>query len=187
MVEEGAHGPAMMLPLRGESQCRTDQPSHASGSGLCKTVTGSLARWPARCWVRVRGTAVGHACTASRLHAAARIAPAQRPGGRGAAGGGKGRVHCLYSVRGTRAAGPHPARDATLRGRGAQGAVRLLPALALGRRAGGHVQPGEVSPQEEMRTWKKVLKHGGRDGAIRDAPASVRRPQWRPVMTSRRP
>ena len=26
-----------------------------------------------------------------------------------------------------------------------QGAVRLLPELALGRRAGGHVQPGEVS------------------------------------------
>ena len=26
-----------------------------------------------------------------------------------------------------------------------QGAIRLLPALALGRRAGGHVQPGEVS------------------------------------------
>ena len=26
-----------------------------------------------------------------------------------------------------------------------QGAVRLLPELALGRRAGGHGQPGEVS------------------------------------------
>src|SRR5215471_1138068 len=56
-----------------------------------------------------------------------------------------------------------------------QGAVRLLPALALGRRAGGHVQPGEVSPQEERRTRKKVLEPGGRDGAIRAAPASVRR------------
>jgi len=42
-----------------------------------------------------------------------------------------------------------------------QGALRLLPALALGRRAGGHVQPGEVSPQEEGRTRKKVLEHGG--------------------------
>ena len=31
-----------------------------------------------------------------------------------------------------------------------QGAVRLLPELALGRRAGGHVQPGEVSQQEEV-------------------------------------
>ena len=61
-----------------------------------------------------------------------------------------------------------------------QGAVRLLPALALGRRAGGHVQPGEVSQQEEGRTRKKVRKQGGRDGAIRDAPASVRRPPRRP-------
>ncbi len=61
-----------------------------------------------------------------------------------------------------------------------QGAVRLLPELALGRRAGGHVQPGEVSQQEEGRTRKKVLEHGGRDGAIRDAPASVRRPPRRP-------
>ena len=57
-----------------------------------------------------------------------------------------------------------------------QGAVRLLPELALGRRAGGHVQPGEVSQQEEGRTRKKVLEQGGRDGAIRDEPASVRRP-----------
>ena len=68
-----------------------------------------------------------------------------------------------------------------------QGAIRLLPELALGRRAGGHVQPGEVSPQEEVRTLKKVLEHGGRDGAIRDEPASVRRPLQRPVITSRRP
>src|SRR5262245_61837653 len=68
-----------------------------------------------------------------------------------------------------------------------QGAVRLLPALALGRRAGGHGQPGEVSPQEERRTLTKVRKPGGRDGAIRDAPASVRRPPRRPVITSRRP
>jgi hypothetical protein len=67
-----------------------------------------------------------------------------------------------------------------------QGAVRLLPELALGRRAGGHVQPGEVSPQEEGRTRKKVLEQGGREGAIRHEPASVRRPP-RPVMTSRRP
>jgi hypothetical protein len=65
-----------------------------------------------------------------------------------------------------------------------QGAVRLL--LALGRRAGGLVQPGEVSPQAEGRTLQKVLEHGGRDGAIWDAPASVRRPP-RPVITSRRP
>ena len=56
-----------------------------------------------------------------------------------------------------------------------QGAVRLL--LALGRRAGGHVQPGEVSQQAEGRTRKKVLEQGGRDGAIRDEPASVRRPR----------
>ena len=62
-----------------------------------------------------------------------------------------------------------------------QGAVRLLPALALGRRAGGHVQPGEVSQQEEGRTLKKVLEQGGRDGAIRDEPASVRRPPRRPL------
>jgi hypothetical protein len=68
-----------------------------------------------------------------------------------------------------------------------QGALRLLPALALGRRAGGHVQPGEVSPQEAGRTQKKVLEHGGREGAIRDAPASVRRPPRRPVIASRRP
>jgi hypothetical protein len=68
-----------------------------------------------------------------------------------------------------------------------QGAVRLLPALALGRRAGGPVQPGEVSQQEEGRTLKKVLEQGGRDGAIRDAPAAVRRPPRRPVITSRRP
>jgi hypothetical protein len=68
-----------------------------------------------------------------------------------------------------------------------QGAVRLLPELALGRRAGGHVQPGEVSQQEEGRTRKKVLEQGGRDGAIRDAPASVRRPPRRPVIASRRP
>jgi hypothetical protein len=61
-----------------------------------------------------------------------------------------------------------------------QGAVRLLPDLALGRRAGGHVQPGEVSQQEEGRTLKKVLEQGGRDGAIRDEPASVRRPPRRP-------
>ena len=61
-----------------------------------------------------------------------------------------------------------------------QGAVRLLPELALGRRAGGHVQPGAVSPQEEERTRKKVLEQGGRDGAIRDALASVRRPPRRP-------
>ena len=68
-----------------------------------------------------------------------------------------------------------------------QGAVRLLPELALGRRAGGHVQPGEVSPQEEGRPLQKVLEHGGRDGAIRAAPASVRRPPRRPVIASRRP
>ena len=68
-----------------------------------------------------------------------------------------------------------------------QGAVRLLPELALGRRAGGHVQPGEVSQQEEGRTRKKVLKQGGRDGAIRDEAASVRRPPRRPVIASRRP
>jgi hypothetical protein len=68
-----------------------------------------------------------------------------------------------------------------------QGAVRLLPELALGRRAGGHVQPGEVSQQEEGRTRKKVLEQGGRDGAIRDEPASVRRPPRRPVITSGRP
>ena len=68
-----------------------------------------------------------------------------------------------------------------------QGAVRLLPEPALGRRAGGHVQPGEVSQQEEVRTLKKVLKQGGRDGAIRDEPASVRRPPRRPVIASRRP
>lgn len=68
-----------------------------------------------------------------------------------------------------------------------QGAVRLLPELALGRRAGGHVQPGEVSQQEEVRTLKKVLEHGGRDGAIRDAPASVRRPPRRSVIMLRRP
>jgi hypothetical protein len=36
-----------------------------------------------------------------------------------------------------------------------QGAVRLLPDLALGRRAGGHVQPGEVSQQDEGRTLKE--------------------------------
>ena len=59
-----------------------------------------------------------------------------------------------------------------------QGAVRLL--LALGRRADGHVQPGEVAPQEEVRTLQKVLEHGGREGAIRDAPAAVRRPSRRP-------
>src|SRR5262245_23389368 len=68
-----------------------------------------------------------------------------------------------------------------------QGAVRLLPELVLGRRAGGHVQPGEVSQQEEMRPLKKVLEHGGRDGAIRAEPASVRRPPRRPVIASRRP
>ena len=187
MAEEGAHCPAMMLHLLGESQCRTYQPSNASGSGLCKTVTGSLSRWPASCWVSVRGKAVGNAFTASRLQAAALIAPAQRPGGRGAAGGGKGRVNFLYSVRGKRAAGPHHALDETLRGRGEPGRRRLLPALALGRRAGGHVQPGEVSQQEEVRTLKKVLKQGGRDGAIRDEPASVRRPPRRPVIASRRP
>jgi len=68
-----------------------------------------------------------------------------------------------------------------------QDAVRLLPELALGRRAGGHVQPGEVSQQEEVRTLKKVLEQGGRDGAIRDEPASVRRPPRRPVITSGRP
>src|SRR6516162_7934864 len=60
MAEDGAHGPAMMLHLLGESPCRTYQPSNASGSGLCKTVTGSLSRCPARCGVRVRGTAVGN-------------------------------------------------------------------------------------------------------------------------------
>jgi hypothetical protein len=68
-----------------------------------------------------------------------------------------------------------------------QGAVRLLPALVLGRRAGGHVQAGEVSQQEEVRILQKVLEQGGRDGAIRDAPASVRRPPRRPVIASRRP
>ena len=36
--------------------------------------------------VSLRGKAVGNAFTASRLQAAALIAPAQRPGGRGAAG-----------------------------------------------------------------------------------------------------
>src|SRR5262245_59884186 len=68
-----------------------------------------------------------------------------------------------------------------------QGAVRVLPSLALGRRAGGHVPPGEVSPQEEIRTRKEVLEQGGRDGAIREEPASVRRPPRRPVITLRRP
>src|SRR5262249_3082151 len=34
MAEEGAHCPAMMLRLLGESQCRTDQPSNASGGEL---------------------------------------------------------------------------------------------------------------------------------------------------------
>ena len=99
MAEEGAHCPAMMLHLLGESQCRTYQPSNASGSGLCKTVTGSLSRWPASCWVSLQGKAVGNAFTASRLQAAALIAPAQRPGGRGAAGGGKGRVNFLLCCR----------------------------------------------------------------------------------------
>jgi hypothetical protein len=61
MAEDGAHGPALRLHRLGESPCRTYQPSNASGSGWCKTVTGSLSRWPARCWVRVRGTAVGNA------------------------------------------------------------------------------------------------------------------------------
>jgi hypothetical protein len=42
-------------------------------------------------------------------------------------------------------------------------------------------------PAGRGRTRKKVLEHGGRDGAIRDAPAAVRRPPRRPVMTSRRP
>jgi hypothetical protein len=155
MAEEGAHGPARMLHRLGASQCRTDQPSNASGSGLCTTVTGSLSRWPARCWVRVRGKAVGNACTASRQQAAALIAPAQRPGGRGAAGGGKGRVHGLYSVRGTRAAGPHHARDATLRGRGAPGrrtpAARARAGVAgrWARAAGGGCPAGSGADTEE--------------------------------------
>ena len=108
MAEEVAHCPAMMLHLLGESQCRTYQPRNASGSGLCKTVTGSLSRWPASCWVSVRGKAVGNAFTASRLQAAALIAPAQRPGGRGAAGGGKGR--CRVGREVTRP-GPSPDPD----------------------------------------------------------------------------
>jgi len=45
-----------------------------------------------------------------------------------------------------------------------QGAVRLLPELALGRRAGGHVQPGEVSQQEE--------------GADTEEGARARRARW---------
>jgi len=155
MAEEVAHCPVIMLHRLGASQGRTDQPSNASGSGLCKTVTGSLSRWPARCWVRVRGKAVGNAFTASRLQAAALIAPAQRPGGRGAAGGGKGRVHCLYSVRGKRAAGPHHALDVTLRGRGEPG--RRTPAAraragAAGRRAragGGGFPAGRGADTEE--------------------------------------
>ena len=155
MAEEGVHGPAMRLHRLGEGQCRMYQPSNASGSGLCKTVTGSLSRWPASCWVSLRGKAVGNAFTASRLQAAALIAPAQRPGGRGAAGGGKGRVNFLYSVRGKRAAGPHHARDATLRGRGEPG--RRTPAAraragAAGRwarAAGGSFPAGRGADTEE--------------------------------------
>jgi hypothetical protein len=90
-----------------------------------------------------------------RLQAAALIAPAQRSGGRGAAGGGKGRVHCLYSVRGKRAAGPHHARDATLRGRGAPGrptpAARARAGAAgrWARAAGGGFPAGRGADTEE--------------------------------------
>ena len=164
MAEEGAPCPALMLHRLGESPCRTYQPSHASGSGLGKTVTGSLSRWPACCWVRVRGKAVGNACTASRLQAAALIAPAQRPGGRGAAGGGKGCVHCLYSVRDKRAAGPHHARDATLRGRGAPG--RPTPAARARAGAAGR--------------WARAAEGGfpaGR-GADPEEGAQARRARW---------
>ena len=110
-----------------------------------------------------------------------------------AAGGqrrrGRWQRPCAFPIlrQGKRAAGPHHALDELFGGAVNQGAVRLLPELALGRRAGGHVQPGEVSQQEEGRTRKKVLKQGGRDGAIRDEPASVRRPPRRPVIASRRP
>src|SRR5262245_60082514 len=76
MAEEVAHGPALMLRLLGESQCRTSQPTNASGSGLCKTVTGSLSRCPARCWVSVRGKAVGNAFKPRRS--------SPQPSGRGA-------------------------------------------------------------------------------------------------------
>jgi hypothetical protein len=170
----------MMLHLLGASQCRTYQPSNASGSGLCKTVTGSLSRWPARCWVRVRGKAVGNACTASRLQAAALIAPAQRPGAEAPRAVAKA-VCISYTPSG--ASVPQGLTMLAMQRFGGavhQGAVRLLPELARGRRAGGHVPPGEVSPQEEVRTRKKVLEQGGRDGAIRDAPAAVRRPPRRP-------
>src|SRR5262245_37369786 len=182
MAEEGAHCPAMMLHRLGASQCRTDQPSNASGSGLCKTVTGSLSRWPARCWVRVRGKAVGNAFKPRRS--------SPPPSGRGAeAPRAVAKAVCIaYTPSGAR--GPQGLTMLSMKlfgGAVNQGAVRLLPELVLGRRAGGHVQPGEVSQQEEVRPLKKVLEQGGRDGAIRDEPASVRRPPRRPVIASRRP
>jgi hypothetical protein len=187
MAEEVAHCPAMMLHLLGESQCRTYQPSNASGSGLCKTVTGSLSRWPARCWVRVRDKAVGNAFTASRLQAAALIAPAQRPGGRGAAGGGKGRVNFLYSVRDERAAGPHHALDATLRGRGEPG--RRTPAARAragpagtcsrgrfpSRKRGGHGRRCSSKEGEMERSGMSRHRCADRRGGLDDSSAERHR------------
>ena len=81
--------------------------------------------------------------------------PSPAAGGRGAAGGGKGRLNFLYSVRGKRAAGPHHALDETLRGRGEPG--RRTPAAraragAAGRRArsaGGGFPAGRGADTEE--------------------------------------
>ncbi len=119
----------MMLHLLGESQCRTYQPSNASGSGLCKTVTGSLSRWPARCWVRVRGKAVGNAFKPRRS--------SPPPSGRGAeAPRAVAKAVCIaYTLSGTSV--PQGLTMLAMQRFGGavnQGAVRLLPELALRRR-----------------------------------------------------
>src|SRR5690242_4321200 len=86
----------------------------------------------------------------ARLHAAARIAPAQRPGAEALRAVEKA-VCMAYTPSG--ASVPQGLTMLAMQRFGGavhQGAVRLLPALALGRRAGGYVQPGEVSQQEAV-------------------------------------
>ena len=111
--------PVSHVPAEQRVRERGVQDGHGEPVAMARTLRGARARQGGR----------------ERLHGVPPLSrgahrPSPAAGGRGAAGGGKGRVHFLYSVRGTRAAGPHHARDATLRGRGEPG--RRTPAARAG-------------------------------------------------------
>jgi hypothetical protein len=136
--------PVSHIPAEQRVRERVVQDGHGEPVAMARTLRGARAGQGGR----------------ERLHGVPPLSrgahrPSPAAGGRGAAGGGKGRVHCLYSVRGTRAAGPHHARDATLRGRGEPGrrtpAARACAGAAgrWARAAGGGFPAGRDADTEE--------------------------------------